>query len=171
MDRGRANVNWEIVSASGDWIGAFVVVITLFYLAKQIKKQNDIARYTALKDLLDEINHANALQVQDAQVRSVYGRGLESPDSLSEDEAAQFSWIFRMYFNQMVKFQRAYETGLIDEKDWVDLAKHFALVLFSPGGTAWLASQGDILEDVTSAYRKHYQAGSNALADTTLKRP
>jgi hypothetical protein len=163
-------MNWEIVSATGDWIGAFVVVATLFYLAKQIQQQNRVARYTALKDLLDEINHANALQAQDAQIRSVYGRGLTNPQSLSDEEAAQFSWIFRLYFNQMIKFQRAYVTGLIDEQDWADFATHFSLVLFSPGGSAWLESQGDILKDVTAAYREHYKEGADGLADYTLGR-
>ena len=30
-------MNWEIIGATGDWAGAFMVVVTLFYLARQIK--------------------------------------------------------------------------------------------------------------------------------------
>ena len=33
-------MNWEIVGSTGEWVGAFVVVVTLFYLTKQIRQNS-----------------------------------------------------------------------------------------------------------------------------------
>ncbi len=33
-------MNWEIVGSTGEWVGAFAVVATLFYFAKQIRQNS-----------------------------------------------------------------------------------------------------------------------------------
>ena len=162
-------MNWEVVGATGEWGGALVVVATLFYLSLQIRQQNRIARYNALKDLMDAINQPNQLLAENSQLRSVFIRGIDDPASLNDEEASQFSWVFRLYWNQMIKFQRAYVTGLIDESDWVDFARHFSQMLFSPGGSLFLQEQGDLMDDVKASYRAHFVEGEK-LYDMTMGR-
>jgi hypothetical protein len=38
---------WEIVSATGEWAGAIVVVASLLYVARQIKQTNEQSRAAA----------------------------------------------------------------------------------------------------------------------------
>ena len=152
-------VDWELVAATGEWAGAGVVVATLFYLAMQVRQQNQFSRYTALKDLLDAINQPNKLMATNPKLRGVFRRGMEDPDSLSDEEAEEFSYVFRLYYNQMLKLQRAYVTNLIDPADWNNFGPHFAQMLFSKGGQRWLDLQGDNFSDVTEAYKEHYVEG------------
>ncbi len=162
-------MNWEIVGSTGEWVGASVVVATLFYLSRQIRQQNQAARYNAFKDIMDAINQPNQLLASNSEMRSVFARGLEDPQTLSDEEASQFSWTFRLYWNQMLKFHRAYDAGIIEEKDWSDLAPHLSQLLFSPGGTLFLEEQGNVVLDVVSAYRCVFVPGEK-LYDVTMGR-
>ena len=40
-------MNWELISSTGDWAGAVAVVVTLFYLARQVKDATAVARSSA----------------------------------------------------------------------------------------------------------------------------
>src|SRR5262245_29337855 len=108
-------MDWNAIGAIGQWVGAFAVVVTLFYLAQQIRQQNQISRYGALKDLLDGFNQPNELMATNAKLRSVFVNGIRDPTSLSDEESGEFSFTFRLYYNHMLKFQRAYLGGLIRE--------------------------------------------------------
>ena len=58
----------------------------------------------------------------------------------------------------------------IDDRDWVPMARHFAQLLFSPGGERFLENQGESFIEVTRAYRAHYVEGAEAFENTTLGR-
>ena len=60
-------INWEAVGAIGEIVGATAVVLTLFYLAAQVRHSSKLARNTAMQ----EVAHAS----------------LEAPLALATDES------------------------------------------------------------------------------------
>ena len=162
-------VNWEAIGAIGEILGALVVVATLFYLAKQVQQQNRFSSYSTIKDLLDAIGQPNQMLAQDPALRRVFNVGLEDPDRLSDEEAEQFSWVFRLYYNQMLKLEKGYSKGLVDQDDWDSFGRHFAQMLFTPGGKKWVQEQGDIFPEMIESYRAQFTEGDRAY-DLTLGR-
>lgn len=98
--------------AIGPWTGAIVVVLTRFYPAWQARLQNAIARHTALKDVLEGTNGPNQLLAENAEFRELFDRGIRSPGSLSDRQAFQISFLFRLSFNHMFRFQKAQAAGV-----------------------------------------------------------
>ena len=45
-------MNWDAIGAVGEIIGAFAVVVTLFYLARQVRHNTRMARAEMTKDLM-----------------------------------------------------------------------------------------------------------------------
>ena len=49
-------MNWEMMGALGEWLGAAAFVGTLFYLAHQVREASHEARRSRYGDLHDEIS-------------------------------------------------------------------------------------------------------------------
>lgn len=61
-------INWVAVSAVADVIGVIGVVLSVMYLARQIRKQTDEARLTATRDLACQLNDVIGLYVTDPEL-------------------------------------------------------------------------------------------------------
>ena len=76
----------------GELIAAFATIATLVYLATQIKQSkeqiaqsNSLARFNAVRDVMDQFNELNKLVVTDASLREV----LEKSEGLTAEESEQ----------------------------------------------------------------------------------
>ena len=52
-------MNWEAVSAIGEWVGTIIVIVTLIYLARQVRLNtvtNRVAGISAIADAAREIH-------------------------------------------------------------------------------------------------------------------
>lgn len=137
-------MNWEVFSATGEWAGAIAVVVTLFYLAKQIHQQN-VHNALAMQDsILDGFNSANALLASDQELSVLFLKGLYTPDELTDGQAAQFQWVFRLYVNCYLKIYRMKERGMISEQDWSSHGATGGMLFSTPGGQLWVSSNADI---------------------------
>ncbi len=83
-------MDWTMIGALGEVIGAIAVVVTLFYLARQI-------RDTALQDRRGQYSQLNRDFLQlpsaianDESFSDVFFRGATDPASLSQSERARF---------------------------------------------------------------------------------
>ena len=82
-------MNWDALGAFGEIIGAFAVVVSLAYLATQIKTQNREARVASVHDI-SEAFRLGITSFQDAQRADVYINALSNFDLLSDSERLQF---------------------------------------------------------------------------------
>ena len=46
-------MNWDAIGAFGEWAGAIVVIITLVYLARQIKQNSELSRLALYSNDID----------------------------------------------------------------------------------------------------------------------
>ncbi|MFT6287737.1 MAG: hypothetical protein ACJA09_002492 [Alcanivorax sp.] len=137
-------MNWEVISATGEWAGAIAVVVTLFYLAKQIHQQNAHNALAMQDSILDGFNSANALLANNEELSVLFLKGLYTPDELTDGQAAQFQWVFRLYVNCYLKIYRMKERGVISEQDWSIHGAAGGTLFSTPGGQLWISSNADI---------------------------
>jgi hypothetical protein len=90
-------VNWEAISAIGQMVGAIAVVISLIYLAREIRRNARLARQSSVNTLngwLGQIaQHPHLAQLFDRGVHDL--KSLEGADRMSF-EALMLQW-FHIY--------------------------------------------------------------------------
>ena len=91
-------MNLETGAALGEIIGAAAVVISVIYLAIQIRKQTEEARLAATRDLAFHSQENFQQLVQDPELLNIYRKGIADYDSLPEDERLRLSLFFANLF-------------------------------------------------------------------------
>jgi len=87
-------VNWEAISAIGQIVGAIAVVISLIYLATEIRSNARSARQLSL----DSINRWAGQLVEHPDLAELYYRGIRDFRSLKSSDLVQFSALMGQLF-------------------------------------------------------------------------
>ena len=108
-------MNWEAIGAIGEVLGAAAVVVTLGYMAVQIRQNSQAVKNSAAQSLLSEANGSLQVASSDPSTARAVILGQTLFEELSEGEKAQFiTWIFSwMRTIELACLQ--YEQGYIDE--------------------------------------------------------
>jgi hypothetical protein len=149
-------MDWEIVGSTGEWVGAIAVVATLFYLARQIKQQNALARYTAWQSLFVEFNGITKEIGSDPIKGPVFWKGMEGLEEFDDIQVRQWEAMVRTYYNTMLIAFRGYRSGFLEPSEWSDLARSFAAFMSSPGGEAWRQSNNAMFPEFWEEVDTHH---------------
>ena len=110
-------MNWEAIAAIGETLGAIGVIITLIYLAFQLRQNTLALKLNAEFAAAQEHVH-NSVGVSGTAVPYIVIRGFEDPTQLSPEESAQFLfWMngsMRMYQHQHLMFHE----GNLSPESW-----------------------------------------------------
>lgn len=82
-------MNWDSISAIGEVVGALGVILSLIYLARQIRAQNRESRTAAIHELNEAFRNA-ITSFQNPDLAEVFSRGKDDFESLPETERLQF---------------------------------------------------------------------------------
>ncbi len=132
-------MNWEAIGAVGEVLGSLAVLLTLIYLANQIRQSNDLARFNATKEIVNQFNQLNQMVATDANLREL----LAKTDELSSDEREQIYNFAIMWCNVWLSSQIALDNHQIDEETYAACAKDVHVELarwpnFRTGVEQWL---------------------------------
>ena len=127
-------MDWEAVGSIGEIIGAVGVIITLLYVAVQVRHNTATAAAATYDSLMNSFTAVNGLVIADPAVAELFQRGTEDPTSLTEVEAIQYAFLMRSWANQWLKIWRLRESGVISEKVWRPIAEEAAGAFATPGG-------------------------------------
>ena len=145
-------MNWDAIGAIGELVGAAAVVLTLGYLAVQIRQSSKSSRQQSYHDLVtrrtDFFNH----MVESDDVTAIVIAGLRG-DPMDEIRAQRFT---ASMFNYLSHFQDVYlqrKSGLIEESVWRAERQFLAAAIALPGFAAWwqAAKQYYLPEFITEA--------------------
>ena len=97
-------MNWEVIGALGEWAGAIVVVITLFFLSRQIAQQSKALDRSNDFASTNSVHNTNALfasffekLADNAELASIYHRALNG-DELTPVESVRFKALINVFF-------------------------------------------------------------------------
>jgi hypothetical protein len=82
-------VNWEAAGAIGEIVGAAAVVVSLVYLALQIRTQNREARAASVHQVMHEYSTAIS-RLHEPELADIWVAAIEDFDSLSPSERLRF---------------------------------------------------------------------------------
>ncbi len=121
-------MNWEAIGAVGEIGGALAVVVSLVYLAAQIRVQNREARLSAMHEISASFREAVS-GLANIETADVFARALEDFDSLSDGErllmiasCQQVLRVFEEAFHQR-------RENRLDQYIWDVMVKQYASFL------------------------------------------
>jgi uncharacterized protein YbcV (DUF1398 family) len=107
-------MNWEAVGAVGEILGAVGVIVTLGYLAAQIRANTRQSRAAMTQSIVDGVNGVHNAVMVNPQLADVYVRAGNQED-LTESERMQWVSATNRAFNIYSAVQRAYDHGQVDQ--------------------------------------------------------
>ena len=99
------------LGALGEFIGSLAVLVTLVYLAIQVRQSNKMAKFETTREIMAQYNACNQLYATDATIRNV----LLKTDELTFEETEQLYSYVDMYCNAWATVEFGYEQGLVNE--------------------------------------------------------
>ena len=126
-------MNWDAIGAIGELLGASAVLVTLIYLAVQIKQNTSAVATATYESTMTGFNVINIVVAGNPALASVLDRGCQNPDSLNSEEVVQFNFLLRCYSNQWWKLFKLYERSSLPAAEWSIFAKEAAQFLEQPG--------------------------------------
>ena len=136
-------MNWEAIGAIGETVGAFVVVLTLGYLAVQIRQNTKSVRSSTRHAF---IGSGQALQIAfaEAEAAEILIKGTRAYSDLSLEERFRFTMLMRAFFGVGEDAYFQFREGLLDHEVWEARARIFAETFAQPGMVDWWKSNQHI---------------------------
>lgn len=109
-------MNWDAAGALGEIIGALAVVISVMYLAVQIRGQTDQAKLAATREISAQLDAVLSSITENSEISRLYLSAVQDFDGLDNDERIKATFLFQ-------RFARIYEQQCIHvEKGHLDPA-------------------------------------------------
>jgi len=133
-------VTLQDLGNAGEFIAAIATVITLIYLAVQIRQNTQSVQRSAETALSHHVAAWSGEVVRNPELGRIWDAAATEPESLTDDEKRQYLWyvaqLFELYEGQF----HLYLDGNIPERSWDSKAVFMATLLKLPLVSAWWES-------------------------------
>ena len=124
-------MNWDAIGAIGDTIGAVAVVISLLYLAVQIREQNRQSQLSALHDMSRELREVTEIFATE-DMTSIFVRANESFESITEPESVRLVILITNFFRAWENAFLESRDGYLDARVWATLSREYTRPMGAP---------------------------------------
>jgi hypothetical protein len=131
------DINWEAVSAIAGLLGALGVIVTLIYLAAQIKQNNKQLRGEATTAVFEYLRMLVEMLTNNTELYKIALRGNEDLSVLNEWEKQQFA-LWCLYETGMWEMcHKLHQQGALDEALYLGKKAYWLQLHSSPGRREW----------------------------------
>ena len=121
----------------GEIIGAVVVILSLVYLAIQVRQNTEAQRMENYARAMERLAAIQSLLSQDSEVSLIFSKGVVDTSKLTPQERIRFTWSLYEFFGAFEFMFLASKTGSIFEEVWSRWSAATAWWLTFPGVQAW----------------------------------
>jgi hypothetical protein len=127
-------MNWGAIGATGEILGAIAVLLTLVYLATQIRQNTKAVRASALDSSVTSVMSIRQTILESAELTTIFQAGNADPLSLDGDEQLRFRLLMQ---NILWSLWNVYaQSSYVDlsESVWEAQLPTLTRVMSTPGG-------------------------------------
>jgi len=135
-------MDWSAVGALAEMVGATAVIVSLLYLAAQVRGGAEQQRIESVRTLVTGVAAHSMSLSADETLADIWLRGCADPGSLTPLDELRF----RTYLNSMFKlFEQQFlmhERGFLDAEDWETMDAVHGDFVQIPGIRTYFAARG-----------------------------
>ena len=136
-------MNWEVAGVLIEGAGAMAVVVSLIYLARQMRQGTELGRASYHIDQQSNYRGLILSLVENADLNELFLSGLRDPDALSWSDYARFTWLMGEFVQQYQVQLEGARPGLTSEDDMASWGRFIGSLLKEPGGARyWREARG-----------------------------
>ena len=121
----------------GEVVGAVVVILSLIYLAIQVRQNTQAQRTENYSRALDRLAAMQSMLSQDGELSLIFSRGTTDTSKLTPQERIRFTWSMYELFGAFEFMFHASRTNAISEEVWTRWSSGVAWWLSFPGVQTW----------------------------------
>jgi hypothetical protein len=125
----------------GEIIGAAAVILSLIYLAVQVRQYTQAQKTENFSRALDRLAAIQSTLSQDNEISLIFSNGVLDPSKLTPHERTRFTWSMYEAFGAFEFMFHASKTDAIPEEVWSRWSSAVAWWLTFPGVQAWWKSK------------------------------
>ena len=138
----------QLLGNYGEFIGAIAIVVTLAYLAVQIRQTNRGMRVNAYYETANHITSTMIPIAASPELSRIWTLGVDGFEALSVEDRARFEMLMIVYFHQNEAQYFAHRHGFHDESMWRAKEFEFRTWISRPGINAiWQGYKPILSED------------------------
>jgi hypothetical protein len=117
-------MDWDAIGAMGEVLGAFAVVVTLLYLARETRKNAQAIDATSTREAANQLSEWHREAARDPELKRIVMRSISldtaeySPEEWWEFRAVAIS-LFMLYQSQFIHGTLAVGNGGVPERGWL----------------------------------------------------
>jgi len=127
----------ESLASLGEIVGAIAVVVSLLYLAVQVRQNTRAQRLENASRILDRTASMQGALSRDPAMSVLFSKGVSDPSKLTPQERIQFTWAMYEFFGALEFMFLAANENSIPEEIWQRWSSAAAWWLTFPGVQAW----------------------------------
>src|SRR6266436_7581994 len=157
-------MTWQMIGRLGQVLGPIGVVISLIYLAIQIRKRKRQSRNLAMNVLVTQFSELMSSQVQTLDLCDLWLRGLESYDELDGPSKLRFAAHLERQLRAADSLYLQFLDGALKPRLWPWFDRAIADVAAYPGFQKWwLTRKHWYSEELCRLIDKHVQTSKPRL--------
>src|SRR4051812_12244947 len=137
-------MNWDAISAVSQLIGSVAVVVSVLYLAVQLRSSTRVAKVAAQDAAASALRDVTKPFMENAELGRVWRTGLEHFEGLSADDQARFFHAAHQFLKALETIHFHYVYGLLDGQlweGWRELLRHYVA---TPGLDYYMTLRGAV---------------------------
>jgi hypothetical protein len=160
-------MNWEALGAIGEIVGAIAVVVTLGYLAVQIRQNTRSVRASTYQSITSFIGEMNRVIEENPDLAQIMRAGVLDLSQLSLDERIRFNANMMTRFRHHENLYYQYRTGMLDEREFEGFRRLFSWHLSFAGTAAWwTGARGYYSHDFAAYVGSLLESGAKEAGET-----
>ena len=144
-------MNWEVLGAIGEVLGAAAVFVSLLYLGMQIKATRETSQKAVLQGVYGKFNDVRQWLIESPELAGLFLNGLEHPENLSREDLFRFLLLCESLFlsgeEQWLLLDKK-----VDDERMNNTMGYLATFVDTPGGKIFWSHQQS--RNLTQGFRK-----------------
>ena len=131
----------------GEIIGSIAVIISIVYLAIQIRTNTEAERTLTYQAVVSDFGALNNTMASTPELSHLFVEAMEDYHQLSSDEKARISQLFFQCFRYFENMFYQHRKGYLDEEVWIGWKRMMLTYYSRPGFQTWWEHRKDVYSE------------------------
>ena len=152
-------MNWDSVSAVSELIAAVAVVVSLIYIAAQVRSGAETFKTTLRDSAFNSLMEYNYALLADPELGWIFQEGMRDLDALDDKQRARAFHVMYSFFKLFENMYLHYLEGSVDENVWINNRQILFVYAGQSGARKYLSARMPIF---APEYRELLQGADQA---------